>query len=110
METSVRKASHANSGRRSRDPAAARRVVARMETSVSQSLFDAARSRCAECGTEFKEPVSPEQVRTDWGDAADDEIAYACGRCAEEFCDEKEGRPTVEQPAEISRTEKDESE
>jgi len=40
-------------------------------------------SACSECGRPFPEPVSVEQARDDWGDAADSEIAYACGACAE---------------------------
>lgn len=42
-------------------------------------------THCGECGREFSRPVSIEQARADWGDAADDEIAYACADCAEDF-------------------------
>jgi hypothetical protein len=42
-------------------------------------------SECYECERPFPQPVSEEQAREDWGDAADDEIAYHCGACADDF-------------------------
>lgn len=47
------------------------------------SLLDTARSQCAVCETPFLEPIPVEQVREQWGDAADDEIGYACASCDE---------------------------
>ena len=40
-------------------------------------------ARCVECERPFPQPVSEERARAEWGDAADDEIAYACEWCAE---------------------------
>ena len=40
-------------------------------------------SACCVCETPFTEPVSEAQAREEWGDAADDEIGYACSFCAE---------------------------
>lgn len=42
-------------------------------------------THCAECEQPFPARVTDERVSEEWGDAADDEIAYVCGRCADDF-------------------------
>ena len=47
-----------------------------------ESLRDFRLTHCVECERPFPERVPDERVNAEWGDAADDEIAYECERCA----------------------------
>jgi len=42
-------------------------------------------THCAECERPFLERVSDERVAEEWAGAADDEIAYCCATCADDF-------------------------
>lgn len=51
------------------------------EVRSAASVRERALTHCAECGRRFAHPVTEGRARAEWGDAADDEIAYMCGRC-----------------------------